>query len=598
MDWNLMIRKCVKQGFFTEALQIYSSMIRSGVHGNEFTFPFALKACAKLSSLGDATKIHSHTLLMGFQAHVYVQTALIDAYSKSHCFRSARLIFDQMPIKSLVSWNSIIAAHCRDSHINQSFGIFKRMQLLGLKLSSATFIGFLSSCSLPQGLLFHSYITKLGLVAHLPLANSIMNMYIRFNQIDGALSVFYALHQKSTVSWTIIQGGYLSGGDVVNVFALFNQMRRQCVVPDSVVFVNLISCCKLSGNLLLARLVHCLLLKSGFDNEDPIDNLLVAMYAECKDLVSARRIFDKVHEKSVFLWTSMISGYAQFGHPSEALHLFNKLLTTASRPNELTLATALSACAEMGSLSMGEEIEHYIFLNGFGSDLRVQTSLIHMFCKCGSLKKAEAVFERIPNKDLAVWSAMINGYALHGMAKEALSLFHKMQKEEGIKPDAVVYTSILLACSHSGLIEDGLKYFRSMKKDFGIEPSIQHYCCLVDLLGRAGYVELALETINEMPVGVQAQVWAPFLGACHKHQNLELGEFAAKKLFDLEPRRAGNFVLTTNLYTSTGKWKEAAKARSLIDARGFLKEPGWSQIEIDGAVNILDSEGQSHLIHS
>ena len=57
---------------------------------------------------------------------------------------------------------------------------------------------------------------------------------------------------------------------------------------------------------------------------------------------------------------------------------------------------------------------------------------------------------------------MINGYAIHGMAEKALSLFHKMQVVEGIKPDAAIYTSILLACSHSGLIEEGLKLFESM----------------------------------------------------------------------------------------------------------------------------------------
>ena len=84
-----------------------------------------------------------------------------------------------------------------------------------------------------------------------------------------------------------------------------------------------------------------------------------------------------------------------------------------------------------------------------------------MLCKCGSVK-AQAVFERIPNEDVAVWSAMINGHAVHGMGNEALSLFHKMQNEEGIKPDDIVYSIVLLACSHSGLIEDGLKYFRSM----------------------------------------------------------------------------------------------------------------------------------------
>ncbi|KAJ6857836.1 hypothetical protein NC651_039308 [Populus alba x Populus x berolinensis] len=60
-----------------------------------------------------------------------------------------------------------------------------------------------------------------------------------------------------------------------------------------------------------------------------------------------------------------------------------------------------------------------------------------------------------------------------------------------------------------------------------------------------------------MPVKLQAQVWAPFLSACTKHCNLELGELAARKLLHMNPGSHGNYVLMANLYTSMGKWKEA-----------------------------------------
>ncbi|CAN1282219.1 Pentatricopeptide repeat-containing protein At1g08070, chloroplastic [Linum perenne] len=153
-------------------------------------------------------------------------------------------------------------------------------------------------------------------------------------------------------------------------------------------------------------------------------------------------------------------------------------------------------------------------------------------------------------------------------------MFHEMRKTDGILPDSVTYTSILLACSHSGLVEDGLKYFRSMQKDFGIEPSIEHYTCLVDLLGRA-----------DMAENIQACMWPSFLSSCRKYQNIELGEFAARKLLELSPESTGNYVLMANLYTSEGKWKEAAETRSLMDDRQLAKIPGWSQVEIDGSVN-------------
>ena len=132
------------------------------------------------------------------------------------------------------------------------------------------------------------------------------------------------------------------------------------------------------------------------------------------------------------------------------------MIRTDIRPNGATLATVLSACAALGSLSIGQEIEEYIFLSGLESEQQVQMSLIHMYSKCGSIMKAREVSERVTNKDLTVWTSMINSYAIHGMGNEAISLFHKMTTAEGIMPlpDAIVYTSVFLACSHSGLVEE------------------------------------------------------------------------------------------------------------------------------------------------
>ncbi|CAN1282224.1 Pentatricopeptide repeat-containing protein At5g66520 [Linum perenne] len=315
-------------------------------------------------------------------------------------------------------------------------------------------------------------------------------------------------------------------------------------------------------------------------------NSVISAYCRCSLVDEAVSLLNEMRGgETISVWTSMISVYNRSGHPAEALDLFKKLLRTTVKPDAASLATILSACAEMGSLSIGEEIEEYIIRNGLQSDQQVQTSLIHMLCKCGNIEKARAVFDGILAKDLAAWSSMINGYAIHGMGNEALSMFHEMRKTDGILPDSVTYTSILLACSHSGLVEDGLKYFRSMQKDFGIEPSIEHYTCLVDLLGRAGRLDLAIETTLDMAENIQACMWPSFLSSCRKYQNIELGEFAARKLLELSPESTGNYVLMANLYTSEGKWKEAAETRSLMDDRQLAKIPGWSQVEIDGSVN-------------
>jgi pentatricopeptide repeat protein len=359
-------------------------------------------------------------------------------------------------------------------------------------------------------------------------------------------------------------------------------MRHQSIGIDFVVFLNLISGCIQLGDFLLASSVHSLVLKCGCHKEDSIENLLITMYAKCGNLISARMIFDAIVRKNVLSWTSMIAGYARSGYPKEALDLFRRMVRTENRPNRATVATVLSACANFGSLNVGQEVEQYVFENGFELDQQVQASLIHMYSKCGNINKAREVFERVKNKDLTTWTSMINSYAIHGMANEAIDLFEKMTTLEGIKPDAIVYTSLLLACSHSGLVEDGLTYFNSMQTNFGITPTIEHYTCLVDLLGRVGQLDRALDAVEVMPPEVQTQVLGPLLSACRIHGNVELGELAAAKLLDDSPKSSASCVLMANLYNSIGKWKEANTMRNLIDDKRMIKECGWSQVQVSG----------------
>ncbi|KAK4283284.1 hypothetical protein QN277_000250 [Acacia crassicarpa] len=602
--WNLMIRDSTNNGLFSETLKIYSSMARNGVLGNSFTYPLVLKACGRIASFRDGTKIHGRVIRLGFKEDAFVQTALIDLYSRCSEIVHSRLVFDEMPVRSVVSWNAMISAYCHGPWMDRALILLKEMRDYGFDPNSSTFVSILSGFSnltasnkyLLLGLSIQCCLIKHGLeFSETSLTNSLMSMYIHFGQINGACQVFDMMHDKSLISWTTIIGGFLKVGNTAEAFRVFHQMQYQSTDIDSVVFLHLASGCVQVGNLRLASTVHSLILKSGCDEEESIENVLVSMYAKCGDLSTARRLFDLVNEKTISLWTSMIAACASSGHPMESLELFRKLLRTDIRPNVETLATVLSACADLGSLSMGQEIEGYILLHGFDTDKRIQASLIHMYSKCGRINKARGAFERVKAKDLVLWASMINGYAIHGMGKEAISLFHKMLKEEGLKPDAIVYTSILHACSHSGLVEEGLNHFKNMKEESGIDPTVEHYTCLVDLLGRAGRLDSAFEIIKGMPLEARQQAWTPFLNACRIHGNIELGELAAAKLLDLGLGTSGNYVLMANLYTSLGKWKEAHMMRKLITSEGLVKECGWSLVEINGRFHMFSAGNHSYL---
>ncbi|KAL4374341.1 hypothetical protein AHAS_Ahas05G0172100 [Arachis hypogaea] len=417
--------------------------------------------------------------------------------------------------------------------MDAAFSLLKDMWALGFEPSSPIFVSILSGCSGSDsdsfsfwwpGMSIHCCLIKLGLVYfQVTLANALMGMYVHFCQMEEARKVFDLMDEKSIISWTTIMGGYVKVGHVAEAFNLFNQMQHQSTGIDFIVFLILISGCILVGDLLLASSVQAFVLKCGCDKEEFIENLLRTMYAKCSDLASARRIFDLIIKKSIFSWTLMIAGYAHSDHPLEALHLFRRLVRTDFRPDPPI---------DLGSISIAKEMEDYISLNELEFDLQIQTSLIHLYSKCGSIKKAQEVFEEVADKDLTVWSFMINSYAIHGMGKEAIDLFRKMTTTEGIIPDAVVYTSVLLACGNAR----GCPW--------------KHKCKL-----------------------------GPIAHAYRIHGNVELGELAAVKLLELSPGSSGNYVLMANLYTSFG----------------LVKECGWSQVEIIGRFHTFAAGNQSRV---
>ncbi|KAK0597282.1 hypothetical protein LWI29_023715 [Acer saccharum] len=143
-------------------------------------------------------------------------------------------------------------------------------------------------------------------------------------------------------------------------------------------------------------------------------------------------------------------------------------------------------------------MDDYIGKSEYRNDVIVNTSLIDMFAKCGSVDLAHMVFDRTPNKDVVMWSGMLVGYGLHGRGKEAIDLYHAM-KQSGVPQNDVTFVGLLTACNYSSLVNKGWKLFHCMK-DYGIEPRHQHYACVVDLLGRAGYLNQAYDFIMNMPI--------------------------------------------------------------------------------------------------
>lgn len=445
--------------------------------------------------------------------------------------------------------------------------------------------------------------------------------YVRIGSVDEARRVFDAMDGRFDVVWNAMISGYVQSGMVSEAFELFREMLSKQIPLDEFTYTSVLSACANAGLLLHGKAVHAHVVRSGpdFDPESalPVKNVLVTLYSKCAKVDTARRIFDEIRlkdpvswnailsgyvncgrvddaleifkqmpQKSQLTWMVMISGLVQNGLPEEALRLFSQMRDGNLKPCDYTFAGAIAACGEVGALQNGKQLHAQLIQIGFESSNSAGNSLLTMYAKCGAVELAHLVFVVMPNVDSISWNAMIAALGQHGHGSEAVELYHQMIAE-GLCPDRITFLTILSACNHAGLVDEGIRYFESMERDYGITPGEDHYARLIDLLGRAGRIAEAKDVIKSMPFEPTSAIWEAILAGCRIHGDMDLGIYAAEKLFEMIPHHDGTYILLCNIYSAVGRWEDAARVRKLMKDRGVKKEPGCSWIEISNKVHVF-----------
>ncbi|WOL05458.1 Pentatricopeptide repeat-containing protein [Canna indica] len=387
----------------------------------------------------------------------------------------------------------------------------------------------------------------------------------------------------------------------------------------------------------LLKQTHAKLLRNGELDDTLTAGKLVADIASShpSNLPYAHSLFERIPPPlNAFIWNSMIRGYAHSAFPEESLSLYRSMLARGYSPNNYTFPFLLRASARLADHRVGLSLHASLVRRGLDRlDPFIQTSLVSFYASVGSVEVARWVFDHSPMKDVTSWNALMKGYiacdrhadalrlframrgqvdadeitmlsvvsacahlgalgvgrgfALNGLAKEALDLFSEMQLA-GVNADSVTLTGVLSACSHAGLVDEGLRVLKRMKTDYHVEPAIEHYGCAVDLLGRAGRLEQALDLIRTSPMRPDVVVWGALLVACRVYKNLELGELVAREMLDLDPHHAGARVFLSNVYAASGEWDRVQEVRSSMKEQKIYKPPGSSLMEMGVRSHIQD----------
>ncbi|KAL0399860.1 UNVERIFIED_CONTAM: Pentatricopeptide repeat-containing protein [Sesamum radiatum] len=568
----------------------YSS--RNSISAESF-YTSLLEKCTHIIHL---RQIHSQLYTNGLQNNGFIITKLIHVSSNLKEIHYARQLFDEFPDQYVFLWNAIIRGYSMHNMFDSVVEMYSRMQQAFVSPDTFTFPHVLKACgsllAKHYGRAVHAQIFRLGLEEDVFVQNGLLSFYVKCDDNNLARVIFYGLSNRDVVSWTLIISGYAQNGQYMEALSIFKDMRRSDVKPDCIALVSVLKAYSDVEELNQGRCLHSLVIKMGHEFEPDLRIALTSLYAKCGQVSAAKSLFDQMKVEDVILWNAMISGFAKNGHANEAMELFTEMITKSIQPDAVTIQASALASAQLGSLDQARWMDNYVKNSKFGGDVIVSTALIDMYVKCGSVELARDVFNRTVDKDVVVWSAMLMGYGLHGWGREAISLFNEM-KDAGIHPNDVTFLALITACSHCGLVEEGWEYFLSMK-DYGIEPNQKHYAGVVDLLGRAGYLEKAYNFIMTMPVEPGVSVWGALLSACKIHRRVTLGEYAAEKLFNLDPLNTGHYVVLSNLYASARMWDGVAKVRVVMKSKGLNKDLGYSMIEIDGKLQAFRIGDKSH----
>ncbi|KAK1325867.1 Pentatricopeptide repeat-containing protein [Acorus calamus] len=391
--------------------------------------------------------------------------------------------------------------------------------------------------------LLHARITVSGLHHSLPV---LTNLLTSFCAASPSPSPAYLLRILSSAPRpdaflfdSLIRAASRSSLHSVDLLAYRRRIRRRHLPLSNYTLTAVIRSCALLSASRTGRQVHAHAVALGFASDRFVQSALVAFYAKSGDPSFARQLFDRIPDRNIIAWNTMIAGYEQNGLAEEAVELFLDL-------REATLA--------------------------------------------------RRVFDWMLERNVVAWTSMISGYGIHGYGCEAVELFKRMRSSEGApRPNDVTFVAVLSACVHAGLIEEGREAYACMEREYGIVPRSEQHVCMVDMYAHAGLLYEAKRFVEACVRGEPAPaVWTAMMGACWVRKEYGLGADVAERLLEVEPDHPGHYVMLSNMFALAGRGELVEAVRRKMVQKRLKKLVGYSSVEVNGAGNVFRMGDRAH----
>ncbi|KAG2325527.1 hypothetical protein Bca4012_040047 [Brassica carinata] len=525
-SFNTIISAFSKSASDEKAWRVFSEMREFGYSPNQSTV-CGLLSCPSLDVRG-GTQLHGLSLKYGFfMVDAYVGTGLLGLYGRFELLEMSEKVFEDMPLKSLVTWNHMMSLLGRGGFLRESMFLFRELVGTGECLSESSFLGVLSGVSCENDLVtsrqLHCSAMKRALDCETSIVNSLISAYGRCGNTHMAERVFEEAVSWDIVSWNAIIGATAKSENPLTALKIFVTMPEHEFSPNQGTYVSVLSASSHTQASSFGRQIHCTLIKNGCETDIYLGNALIDFYAKCGSLEDSRLCFDSIPDKNIVCWNTLLWGYANKDDPV-CLSLFLQMLQMGFRPTEYTLSTALRSCCAIEL----QQLHSVIVRIGYEDNDYVLTSLMRSYAKnqlmddalllldwssgpssvvplnivagiysrTGQFHESVKLISTLEQPDTVSWNIAIAACSRSDNHGEVTELF-KHILQANIRPDNFTYVSILSMCSKFCDLTLGSSiHGLIIKTDFSRADT---FVCnvLIDMYGKCGSVTSAIKVFEE-----------------------------------------------------------------------------------------------------
>ncbi|CAO2181105.1 unnamed protein product [Urochloa humidicola] len=354
--WNALISGHCRGKRFGESRRSFADMVRAGAAPTAVTYVSVLSACGKGRDLLLGLQVHKRVVESGVLPDLKVENALVDMYADCADMDSAWRVFDDMQVRNVVSWTSLVSGFARlgqvhrardlfdgmperdtvswtamiDGYVQaarfkEALEMFRAMQYSNVRADEFTMVSVITACAqlgaLEMGEWARVYMSRQGIQMDVFVGNALIDMYSKCGSVERALEVFKEMHSRDKFTWTAIILGLAVNGHGEEAVDMFHRMIRVSEAPDDVTFIGVLTACTHAGLV---------------DKGREFFRSMIHSYKITPNVVHYGCIIDLL---------------GRAGKIAEALETIDQMPVT---PNSTILGTLLAACRVHGNLDIGE----------------------------------------------------------------------------------------------------------------------------------------------------------------------------------------------------------------------------------------------------